>query len=93
MADALAVYSANALIYTGKGQLTGVVISCSSATPGAVTFYDNTSAAGTKLLEVLVSAGYPFQILFGERFCPTFVTGLYIALAANMTATVLSRQV
>jgi hypothetical protein len=93
MQDVLSVYSASALIHTGKGKLFGFVISCSSTTAALATFYDNTSAAGTKLLEVHVASPDPVIIFFSESFGPVFNIGLYLALAANLTATVWSRQV
>ncbi len=49
MADKLSVHAATATVDTGQGQLVGLVITASSGVP-LVTFYDNTSAAGTKLL-------------------------------------------
>jgi hypothetical protein len=93
MADKLAVHSASALIYTGKGQLNGFVISCTSTTPALATFYDGINDGGTKMLEVNVASPYPVIIFFSEHLRPTFVTGLYLKLAANLTATVWSRQV
>ena len=86
MADIVGVHSASALIYTGKGSLTGVVISTSAAS-GTATFYDHDEASGTKILEVIVAAGHPAIIFFCDPFAPRFVIGLYLALAANMTAT------
>ncbi len=91
MADALAVYSASALIHTGKGVLSGVIISTSAAAATA-TFYDNTAGSGTKIVEVIVAAGHPAILFFADRFAPRFATGLYLVLAANMTATVWSVQ-
>jgi hypothetical protein len=92
MADARAVYSASALIHTGKGQLMGVVITNSSATSSTATFYDNTAGSGTKLLEFHLSDADPVQVFFTERFAPKFSTGLYLSLGSNLTATVWSRQ-
>jgi hypothetical protein len=93
MADVLTVISASAKIHTGKGQLTGVIISvASTSSTGLATFYDNTSAAGTKILEVHVPSVHPLVVFFAERFAPRFATGLYLSLAANMTATVWSVQ-
>jgi hypothetical protein len=91
MADAVGVYSANALIFTGKGQLTGLVISTSAASATA-TLYDHDEASGTKIFEVIVSAGHPAIVFFADRFAPRFAIGLYLALAANMSATVWSLQ-
>jgi hypothetical protein len=83
MADVVSVTAVSALIYTGKGQLAGIVLSCSSTTAALATFYDNTSAAGTKLLEVYVASPDPVIIFFGERLAPVFAIGLYLALAAH----------
>jgi hypothetical protein len=91
MADALTVYTASALVDTGKGQLEGIVISTTTAGATA-TFYDNTAGSGTRIFEVNVSIGNPAIIFFSERFCIKYVTGLYLTLAANMSAVVWSRQ-
>ncbi len=91
MANSLTVHSASALIHTGKGLLTAAIISTSAAS-GTATFYDNTSAAVPKIVEVIVAAGHPAILFFADRFAPRFATGLYLALAANMTATVWSVQ-
>ncbi len=90
MADCLNVISASAKIHDGKGQLVGYVISTSDANAKA-TFYDNTAGSGTKIGEVIVAAGHPAQVFFKDPLAPRFVTGLYLALAANMTATVWTR--
>jgi hypothetical protein len=89
MADSIKVVSASALIHTGKGQLTGVMISTSAAS-GTATFYDDTTADTPKILEVIVAAGHPAIVFFADRFSPRFTVGLYLALSANMTATVWS---
>jgi hypothetical protein len=91
MADKVAVYSASALIYTGKGVLSGVIISTSAAS-GTATLYDDTTADTPKILEVIVAAGHPAILFFADRFAPRFAVGLYLALGANMTATVWSMQ-
>jgi hypothetical protein len=91
MADARAVYTSSSLIHTGTGQLVGVILTASTGTPLA-TFYDNTAGSGTKLLEIYVPTSCPVIIFFAERFAPTFTTGLYLSLAANLSATVWSRQ-
>jgi hypothetical protein len=92
MADKLGVYEASALIYTGVGQLTGLVISCAGTLPAKFTIYDNTSAAVPKLIGGYVLGNTPLIIFFDERFAPTFLTGLYLELAAWLTATVWTRQ-
>ena len=88
MADIQKVYTASALIHTGHGQLAGVVITTTSTTGATATFYDNTAGSGTKLLELIVTNLAPVVIFFSDRFSPRFATGLYLTLAANMSATV-----
>ena len=91
MADLLNVYTTSALIDTGKGQLEGILIS-TTTTGATATCYDNTAGTGTKLFEVNVSIGHPAIIFFSERFAIKYTTGLYLTLAANMSAVVWSRQ-
>ena len=92
MSDRNGVYSASALLRTGKGQLIGAVITNSSATPATATFYDNTAGSGTKLLEAHVSSSRPFEVFFSERMALDFSTGLYLALGSNLSATVWWRE-
>ena len=91
MADNVKVYTGNNLLYTGQGQLVGLVITASAGSPLA-TFYDNTSAAGTKIFECYVPSTDHVAIFFADRYSPRFSTGLYLALAANLTATVWFRS-
>jgi hypothetical protein len=93
MADTRNVLAASGLIDTGKGVLAGLVITCSSSTAALATFYDNTAGSGTKILEGYVSSTHPLVIFFSDRFAPIYATGLYLLLAANLTATVWTRQV
>ncbi len=87
MADIQVVKTASALIYTGEGWLSGLVVSLSSGTSGTVICYDNTSASGTKIFEAEVySLHDPLIIFFADRYAPRFATGLYIELDANMVA-------
>jgi len=88
MADIQGVYSASGLINTGPGVLTAVIISTTSATGVTATLYNNTAGSGTKVLEVMITNQAPLVVFFSDRFAPRFTTGLYIALAAGMTATV-----
>jgi hypothetical protein len=90
MADSRIVLSASGQVITGKGQLTGMMIS-TSGTTGTATFYNNTSGTGTKVLEVIVSAGHPAIVFFSDAFSPRFTAGLFLVLAANMSATVWAR--
>ena len=74
--------SASALIYTGKGSVTGVVVN--SHTNGTLKLWDNTSAATTILFNTITFAS-------GPQFCPlfgaSFLTGLYATVGgiADMT--------
>jgi hypothetical protein len=69
----------------------GVMISASSGAPLA-TFYDNTAGSGTKIFECIVPTGNPVIVFFPTRFAIKFETGLYLSLAANLTATVWTRE-
>jgi 3-dehydroquinate dehydratase len=93
MADVRTVYTSSALIYTGKGQLVGVVITSTSGTSTTATFYDNTAGSGTKILECHVSNLNTVDLFFADRYAPRFNTGLYLALGSNLTATVWTRQI
>ncbi len=91
MADKVGVYSSSSLVHTGSGQLMGIVLSSSTGSPLA-TVYDNTTNSGTKVFEAYVANTESLVIFFSERFAPKFVTGLYIALAANITAVLWTRE-
>lgn len=93
MADVISYHSASALIYTGPGELIGFVVSCSSATGTQFEFFDNDEAAVPWLFSAWVSANNPLVIFFPDRFSPMFTTGLYVAVGANMVATVWSRKI
>jgi len=89
MADVQVVKTANALIVTGAGFLTGLVVTLTSGTSGTVTFYDNTSASGTVIFQAEVYSLHDGLIIFfSDRYAPRFATGLYIALDSNMCANV-----
>lgn len=92
MANAVTITTVGALIHTGKGAITGLVITASTGNP-LTTFYDNTAGSGTKLFEVYTSSAHPTVIFFPDAYALRFTTGCYIALAANQTATVWTRQV
>lgn len=91
MSDQVQVVSSSSLLRTGLGQLVGLVITCSSSSALA-TFYNNTAGSGTKIFEAYISTSYPLVIFFSERFAPFFSTGLFLNLAANLTATVWWRE-
>jgi hypothetical protein len=92
MADVVTITTIGALIHTGKGQLVGMVITASTGNP-LTTFYDNTASTGTKLFEVYTSASHPTMIFFPDKFALRFSTGCYIAMAANQSATIWTRQI
>jgi hypothetical protein len=92
MAVVLSYHSADALIYTGAGRLTGFIITCSSATAAQFEFYDNTVAGGTWLVSAFVASNHPLVIFFSEPNAPKFTLGLYIDLEPNLIATVWTRQ-
>ena len=91
MSDQILVVSSSSLLRTGPGQLVGLVITCSTLSALA-TFYNNTSGSGTKIFEAHVSTNQPLVLFFSEKFAPFFTTGLYLSLAANLTATVWWRE-
>jgi hypothetical protein len=91
MSDLVSVVSSSSLIKTGAGHLVAVVITCSS-TAALATFYNNTAGSGTKIFEAHVSTNQPLIIFFSERFALYFSTGLYLSLAANLTAAVWWRE-
>jgi hypothetical protein len=86
MADHVQVIDEDTLVRTGAGQLMGLIVSASAGAP-LITFYDNTSASGTKKLEAYIPVEAGLQLFFAERFAPMFSTGIYAELAANLTAT------
>lgn len=70
------------LIKTGVGRLAGFFVSAASATP-TVTIYDNTSAAGQKILDT-------FTPVAGQMYTlplVNFSQGLYIAIGGTVTLT------
>jgi len=92
MADGIAVITTGTLIHTGEGQLYGILLTASSGNP-LCTIYDNTEGSIPKLIELYGAVNHPVYIFFPDRFAPRFATGLYVALAANLTATVWYRGV
>jgi hypothetical protein len=92
MADSRSVIVSSTLLHTGKGELYGLVITASTGAP-LVTIYDNTAGSGTKIFEAYVSSTIPLIIFFQGQFAPRFATGLYVTLAANLTATIWFRGV
>lgn len=75
--------AADRLVHTGKGVFGGIFVSAASGSP-TITVYDNTSAAGAKIVDVFTpEAGklYPF--------CARYITGLYIDIGGTVAYTVL----
>ena len=75
--------AASALVKTGAGIVTGVIIN--SHTAGTLKLWDNTSAATTVLCETMTFA-------VGERFVPlyniNFNTGLYATIGGTANITI-----
>lgn len=72
--------TASALIKTGSGILTGMYVN--STTAGTIRFYDNTSAAGTVINNVITPAiGY--HSLGGANFS----TGLFATIGGTLDVT------
>lgn len=86
-ADIQICITASTLIYTGGGFLAGLVASIrSGGASGLISVYDNTSAAGTPILELAIIAGLaPFVLFFNDRFAPRFNTGCYVAITGDVS--------
>lgn len=94
MADRISIYTPtqDVLNYTGKGFVTGIIVTSSSTTPSSLILYDQVvDGGGTKILEVQVNANAPVIIFFEDRFAPRFFTGLWVELGAAAYATIYSR--
>ena len=62
---------------TGKGLLHGFLVSTNQATVQTFTFYDNTAASGTVLLNHdLHPERSPLLVIFPRRYSIPFTTGL-----------------
>lgn len=76
--------SASALIYTGPGNIQGVVINSQSS--GTLKFWDNTSAATTILFNTMTLATTDrFIDLFGGKFN----NGLFLTIGGTADVTVI----
>ncbi|MDQ3816317.1 MAG: hypothetical protein M3362_01335 [Acidobacteriota bacterium] len=74
--------TASTLIKTGVGRFAGFFVSAASVTP-TITVYDNTSAAGTKIIDTFTPVAGTLY-----RFPTTnFTVGLYIAISGTVTLT------
>lgn len=69
--------TSDALIRTGSGYLSGILIITNGSNDASVVVYDNTSASGTKLFQGTVSAASNFGGATWE-IPIRFQTGLYI---------------
>lgn len=79
--------AADTLIKTGPGALVAVVLSGAASQIAAVIIYDNTSAAGTKLLTLTVAAGE--TVCFTPCAPIVFGTGIYADVdGTGVTATI-----
>ncbi len=92
MADVVSVHTSSGLIYTGKGILQAVSLTCTGTTGVTVTFYDNTAGSGTKIFEASFVTSGPIVIFFPDALAPRFATGLYISVGLTISATVWTRQ-
>jgi hypothetical protein len=87
MADHVTCLTASGLVRTGAGQVMGFSITSSAGAPH-VTIYDNTTAGGTIIYDAFVPTTLGIHLLLPEKFALTFLTGLYISLAAGASITV-----
>lgn len=75
--------TASALVKTGNGDVQGIIIA--SHTTGTIKLWDNTSAAGTVLVNTITLA-------VGERWIPLFgaefTTGLFVTIGGTADITV-----
>ena len=90
MADVLQVVTTSTSVITGKGVLTGLIVSLgTTSSSGTIIIYDNTAGSGTIIFQAEVfSNSPPLVIMFEDRFAPRFATGLYVALDANVIANI-----
>jgi hypothetical protein len=86
MADIQQVKTSSGTVVTGRGILTGIVASVSTASSQAtLTAYDNTVGSGTVIFQVeIYSEQPPFEIFFSDRFAPRFETGLYLVVDTGL---------
>jgi hypothetical protein len=91
MTDILEVISADGTIASGEGYLMGLHISTSGVS-STITFYDNTSASGTKIFECIITTSSPLTLFFPTRFAPHFETGLYVDMGTNTTVVAWTRE-
>ena len=73
--------TASALVHTGHITISKLVVT-SGSDAATVDFYDNTSAAGTKVASLKVAAASTDEIDFSDLVC---VNGLYANIVAGTT--------
>jgi hypothetical protein len=93
MADTTLTKTASALLYTGAGYIAGIIVTNSNAAAEPVTIYDAVTAVAPKIFEAHVNTQTPLIIFFPDRYAPRFTIGAYLALGADLTATVWVRGV
>jgi hypothetical protein len=75
------------LVHTGAGKLVALLLSTSAAAAVTFTLYDNTSGAGTVLLQVALAPDEsPVYLRFPDDIPFTFTTGLYLSVPATSYA-------
>ena len=71
------IKTADALIYTGGCVFTSFSITPDGTNPVTVTFYDNTSGSGTKILNTMTFAGDEGPIAFPFKIQKRCFNGIY----------------
>jgi hypothetical protein len=91
MSDNIYIYTPtqNLQVATGKGLLSGVIVTSSSTTPALCSIYDYFGAGppAIKIFEVEVASPQPVIIFFQDRFAPRFAAGLWLITPANVYVT------
>lgn len=86
--QASGVKTADALIATGVGYYHGIFVVTDGTNTCTVTVYDNTSAAGTKIMpSVIVPAAASYGMAYSFNPPRIFRTGLYIDITTSGTCT------
>jgi hypothetical protein len=77
-------------VHAGRGYLGCLALSHSESSPQTVIVYDNTTAAGTVLMQLIVNPSLaPSVVQFNEKLMPQYSTGLAID-PANCSGLVLA---
>lgn len=77
--------TADALIYTGSGEFKGFVIQPDGTNDVTITFYDNTSATGTKLVCTMTFDGAGGPQALQLPVAVPFFNGIYADVTTNGT--------